>query len=147
MVDITVPDTYGFVVLSALFGALIMNAYLPSRVMKARKTYKVEYPRLYSEKEDSPFNRVQRGHQNALEGYTTHMVTLLVGGLKFPIACAVGGLLYGIGRVLYMMGYEEQTEKRTRGAPFYGISAIIQLISCFALCYDLISPIIIPLLN
>jgi len=40
-----------------------------------------------------------------------------------------------------MMGYEEQTEKRTRWAPFYGITEIIQLISCFALSNEIIRKI------
>lgn len=79
--------------------------------MKARKDYDVQYPNLYAtpgyHKQADDFNRVQRGHQNSLEVMTTFTVTSLLGGLMYPIACSVYGVLFSLGNVLYLKGYAD----------------------------------------
>ena len=45
---ITVPATYGFVVLGAGVGPFITNMYLSGAVMTARKKYKIPYPNSYA---------------------------------------------------------------------------------------------------
>ena len=43
----------------------------------------------------------QRGHQQPLETIGHYIFTSLLGGIKYPIAVAVGGIFYNIGK-LYM---------------------------------------------
>ena len=66
------------------------------------------YPKLYAEGFSKPardFNCVQRGHQQALEMLPQFMALSLVGAIRFPITCAIGGILYNIGRLSYAEGY------------------------------------------
>ncbi|EED88109.1 predicted protein, partial [Thalassiosira pseudonana CCMP1335] len=110
MVAIEVPANYGYVVLGAAVAPVITSLFfLGGDVMKARKTYGVEYPNLYAvpgyHKNADEFNRVQRGHQNFLESSDSYAIMTLIGGLKHPIACAVGSVCYCVGSVLYMKGY------------------------------------------
>ena len=109
---IQVPDKYGYVILScAVVPMIASNFIMGGAVMKARKKFNVQYPNLYAtpgyhDKADD-FNRVQRGHQSMFESLTTFTVTALLGGLKYPIACTVYGLLYSLGNVLFQVGYSD----------------------------------------
>ena len=42
---------------------------------------------------------VTSGHQHALESYPQFLALSLIGGIKFPISCAVGGLLWNYARL------------------------------------------------
>lgn len=79
--------------------------------MAARKKFNVMYPNLYAtpgyHKQADEFNRVQRGHQNSFELMTTFTVTSLLGGLKYPIATSVYGVLFSLGNCLYLLGYAD----------------------------------------
>ncbi|KAL7539071.1 hypothetical protein ACHAXR_013276 [Thalassiosira sp. AJA248-18] len=111
MVSITVPPEYGWVILGAGIAPVITSMYLSGFVMKARKEFDVQYPNLYAvpkyHKNADEFNRVQRGHQNYLEGSDSYAIMTLLGGLKHPITCAVGSVCFCIGSVLYMKGYSD----------------------------------------
>ena len=91
--SITVPSSYGWVILGSGILPVVTSMYLGGVVMKARKEYDVQYPNLYAtpkvhDKADQ-FNRVQRGHQNFLENIGSYSIMTFVGGLKHPITCAV----------------------------------------------------------
>jgi glutathione S-transferase len=62
---------YGWTILGAGIAPFIGLLALGGQVMEARKKYGVDYPNLYAvpgyHKDADAFNRVQRGHQNALE--------------------------------------------------------------------------------
>ena len=49
--------------------------------------------------EAKTFNCIQRGHQQALETYTSFVVLSLIGGLKFPVLSAMSGLVWGVARI------------------------------------------------
>ena len=91
---LSVAPAYGFVILGAGLGNFIANMILSGNVMKGRDQCKVGYPNLYAtpgfHKQADEFNRIQRGHQNFLEGNDSYAILTLLGGLKYPIACAVG---------------------------------------------------------
>jgi glutathione S-transferase len=111
MTTIEVPDYYGFVILGCIIVPLFSSFYMGEAVMKARKDFNVQYPNLYAtpgyHKQADEFNRVQRGHQSMLESITTFTAASLLGGLKYPIAVSLFGILYGVGNILYLVGYSD----------------------------------------
>lgn len=94
MFTLVVPPAYGWVVLGAGIGPWITSMYLSAAVMKGRTEYNVQYPNCYAipgyHKNADEFNRIQRSHQNYLEGLDQYIVMTVLGGLKYPIACAIG---------------------------------------------------------
>ncbi|EJK72031.1 hypothetical protein THAOC_06479 [Thalassiosira oceanica] len=109
--------------------------------------YDVQYPNLYAvpklHKDADAFNRVQRGHQNYLEGSDSYAIMTLVGGLKHPLACSIGSVCFCIGSVLYMTGYKDanldvKTARYKKGGGIKWIGFLTSLISCCKLGYDLI---------
>ncbi|TGZ63218.1 hypothetical protein CRM22_007042 [Opisthorchis felineus] len=100
---ICIPRYYGGVVLVGA-GSLALNAYFTMRVMKARKEHNVQYPMLYHPT-NNLFNCIQRAHQNYLEMLPSFLMTLFIGGLRYPRSFAVCGVVYLLGRILYFRGY------------------------------------------
>lgn len=97
------PAKYGYVVFTAA-GSMVMNMWMMVRVMRARKTYNVELPDMYS-KDSKEFNCIQRAHQNTLEMSPYFLMLLLVGGLQNPRLSAAAGCVYLLGRIAYTFGY------------------------------------------
>ena len=148
MVSVDVSPTYGWVVLGAGIGPAIVSMYLSGQVMKARKRFGVQYPNLYAvpgvHKSANEFNRVQRGHQNYLENISDYRMMTLLGGLKYPLVCAVGSLVYLTGSILYLKGYADasldvKTARYKKGAGIKYIGYFISLYSAGAFCYTLIN--------
>jgi glutathione S-transferase len=94
MYTLTVPNEYGWVVLGAGIGSVVTHLYLSDAVMKARVYYNVPYPNCYAvpgyHKNADEFNRAQRSHQNWMEMIDQYIAMTLLGGLKYPLACAIG---------------------------------------------------------
>lgn len=110
---IEVPDNYGYVVLSCVVGPMVASQILSSWVMSARSKLKVPYPNLYAtpgyhDKADD-FNRIQRGHQSLFEFIDTFTASALIGGLKHPLTCAVSGVFFSVGYVLFGKGYGDSS--------------------------------------
>ena len=63
------------------------------------------------------FNSVQRGHQNMIENAPFFLALLLV-AWPFPLFAGIAGLLYVIGRAVYMFGYMQDPGSRIYGAVF-----------------------------
>lgn len=148
MVAIDVPAQYGWVVLGSGIAPFITNMILSSLVMSARKQHNVQYPNLYAvpgfHKTADEFNRIQRGHQNYLENTDQYIIMTLLGGLKHPIACAIGTVTYCAGCYLYMLGYKDTSldvkdARYKKGAAIKYIGVFTSLISCGKLAYDLIT--------
>eukprot|EP00560_Eucampia_antarctica_P009859 CAMPEP_0197824356 /NCGR_PEP_ID=MMETSP1437-20131217/1616_1 /TAXON_ID=49252 ORGANISM="Eucampia antarctica, Strain CCMP1452" /NCGR_SAMPLE_ID=MMETSP1437 /ASSEMBLY_ACC=CAM_ASM_001096 /LENGTH=125 /DNA_ID=CAMNT_0043423953 /DNA_START=128 /DNA_END=505 /DNA_ORIENTATION=+ len=108
-------------------------------VMTARKKYKVDYPNLYAvpgfHKEADTFNRVQRGHQNYLEGLAGYTTMSLLGGLQHPLTVALGGIFFSFGSVLYQIGYSDvsldvKMARHKKGGPIKWIGFFSSLICC-----------------
>jgi glutathione S-transferase len=114
----------------AYFGVLLLNCVLSSvvllllgfRVSRAREECtqmaklnkdpdaeaRFGYPKLYAEgfsAEARKFNCVQRGHQQAFETLSGFLVCSLIGGLGFPVSCALGGCLWSYARWQWFSGY------------------------------------------
>ena len=91
---LAVPNEYGWVVLGAGIGSMVCNIVLGGPVMKGRKELDVPLPNLYAtpgvHKHAEEFNRIQRSHQNFMESLDSYIAMTLLGGLKYPVACAVG---------------------------------------------------------
>mmetsp|Transcript_22419 Transcript_22419/g.62456 ORF Transcript_22419/g.62456 Transcript_22419/m.62456 type:complete len:151 (-) Transcript_22419:1214-1666(-) len=145
---ITVPNSYGWVVLGTGVGSYFCNFFLSFKVMKGRKDLKVPYPNLYAtpgyhDKADE-FNRIQRSHQNFLETLDSYIAMTLLGGLKHPVACAIGTVFFYAGAIFYQKGYVDtsldvNTARLKKGGPIKYIGVLISLYSSCSLAYSMIT--------
>ena len=145
---INVPSEYGFVILGTGFAPFFVNLILCRPVMEARERLNVHYPNCYAvpgvhEKADE-FNRVQRSHQNFLEGLDQYMVMTLLGGLKYPVACALGSVCFFVGSYLYQKGYidtklDVSLARYKKGGAIKFIGTFTSLISTISLAYSVIT--------
>ncbi|GLI64262.1 hypothetical protein VaNZ11_007464 [Volvox africanus] len=123
----TLPKEFGLVAGVVVGSWIVHHGYMAVKVLQARKKYNVAYPALYATAEECPnpehrkaFNCVQRGHQNSLENQPIFLALLVTAGLKHPITAAAAGVVYLVGRVLYMKGYSTGVpDKRLRGSLMY----------------------------
>jgi glutathione S-transferase len=108
------PEGYGYVIFTAV-DSVFVNMWLARNVIKARKEFKIDYPKMYSDDNDK-FNCIQRAHQNTLELYPQFLALLFIGGLQLPKVTAAAGAFYLIGRIVYAKGYYTgDPAKRGRG--------------------------------
>lgn len=143
-VALQVPAQYGYVVMTCLVLPFVTFTFpMGGMVMTARKDCDVQYPNLYGvpglHKEADKFNRVQRGHQNALENLWFFVPAALLGGLKHPIAVAIEGVLYCAGMYLYQAGYADtksdvKNSRHLKGGPikYIGLFGVLGAIISFA---------------
>ncbi|GIL94010.1 hypothetical protein Vretimale_351 [Volvox reticuliferus] len=103
------PNEFGLVAGVVAASWIVHHGFMAVKVIQARKKYKVAYPALYATTEECPnpehrnaFNCIQRGHQNSLENQPIFLALLVTAGLKHPITAAAAGVIYLVGRVLYM---------------------------------------------
>ncbi|CEP15667.1 hypothetical protein [Parasitella parasitica] len=138
MTALTIPSEYGYVLGVAVASALY-TFYLGFKVVGgARRAAKVPYPYMYAEKSEAEkdpkkniFNCAQRAHQNTLEMLPVYNTLLLVGGLKYPEISATAGVVFILGRIVYVKGYVTgDPAKRTRGA--FGVLGLITLLGTAA---------------
>ncbi|ODN02020.1 Microsomal glutathione S-transferase 3 [Orchesella cincta] len=124
-VALLLPKAYGFVVLVAVASSFLL-VWMSFQVGKARKQFNVNYPTMYHPTNDK-FNCYQRAHQNTLEGYTTFLLVLLIGGLEMPVFSALAGIVWIAGKVSYAQGYFTGDPKnRLRGSYAYiGLLALL----------------------
>ncbi|KAF9996969.1 hypothetical protein BGZ65_007449, partial [Modicella reniformis] len=102
----------------------ILVSVLGHKVGAYRKVAGVPLPQMYADDAEAKsdqkkmiFNCKQRVHQNTLEGYTSFLVTLLVSGIRYPVAAPVLGMIWCFGRMGYSYGYTSgNPERRQLGA-------------------------------
>lgn len=118
-----VKPEHGLVYLTVAASWAVHHVYMNTAVVKARKQYKVDYPKLYADgdSEDAvKFNCVQRAHQNSLEYQPIFLSLLAAAGLKYPALASGAGAVYLAGRIAYFEGYATgQPKNRMRGAFMY----------------------------
>jgi glutathione S-transferase len=94
------------------------------RVARARVAYGVKVPAISG---NSDFERVFRVQMNTLEWMPIFLPSLWLFAVYVGDGiAALVGLVWIAGRILYMLGYEQAAEKRSRG---FGIQAL----ACFVL--------------
>lgn len=106
------PFAYPFAGLATGLAILIF-VWTGFVVGKARKQHNVPHP----ETQGSPgFNRAWRAHQNTLEALPIFIPALWLFALTFSDAWAgILGLVWAVGRVVYVRGYCAAAEKREAG--------------------------------
>ena len=119
---IAVPATILSAIVTIL--AVLMYFYMGLRVGQMRGKHKIAAPAMTGNPE---FERAVRVHMNTLEQIIVFLPLLWVATLYFRTLAwlpAVLGLVWIVGRILYMQGYMQAPEKRELG---FGIAAIANL--------------------
>ncbi|XP_028994318.1 microsomal glutathione S-transferase 3b [Betta splendens] len=133
------PANFGYVIVTYLYSWVVLM-YLSVKVVRARKKFNVEYPTMYSDK-DQVFNCIQRAHQNTLEVYPQWILFQTIAALVYPLSASVLGAIWVTSRLSYAWGYYTgDPAKRMNGAygyiGFFGviilsISVALQLLGVF----------------
>lgn len=95
------PAAFSAVVAVNVIGSTFTLMGLGFKVGKARAEHGIDYPTMYAEGKDQKamlFNCVQRGHQQALETYTSFVACSLIGGITHPFFVTAAGVAWIIGR-------------------------------------------------
>jgi len=138
VVTLSLDEGYGLVIGASVVTGLTLG-YLGSRVDAARKKYSVPLPYMYTtpEADDADttgkkriFNRIQRGHQNALETYPQFLAFLLLGGLKHPYIAAAAGVAWCAGRILYQQAYQTAPENRYKTGGVLHLLSFLTVTGC-----------------
>jgi glutathione S-transferase len=75
------------------------------------------------------FNNAQRAHYNFVEGISTSITLLIIGGFYYPVISASFGLAMIIGRMIYSVGYTLRGPAgRTIGVVLIDISLLATLV-------------------
>lgn len=102
--------------------SLALYFYMGIRVGQARAKYDVKAPAVTGHPD---FERVFRVQQNTMEGLIIYLPALfLFASFVHGYIAAALGLLWIVGRYVYMEGYIEQADKRSAG---FGIQALATL--------------------
>ncbi|KAI1319279.1 Microsomal glutathione S-transferase 3 [Mortierella claussenii] len=144
MVAIIVAPEYGYTVAVSVVSTVLVTA-LGFKVGAYRKAAGVPLPQMYADeveakkdKKKQIFNCKQRVHQNTLEGFTSYMITLMVAGLRYPVASAGLGLIWCLGRVAYSYGYTSGDPAKRQLGSFGHIGDLGLLGLTGKVAYDLI---------
>jgi len=99
--------------------AILFYFFTSIRVARARVAYGVKVPAISG---NSDFERVFRVQMNTLEWMPIFLPSLWLFAVYVDDGiAALVGLVWIAGRILYMLGYEQAAEKRSRG---FGIQAL-----------------------
>jgi glutathione S-transferase len=104
--------------------AVLMYFYMGLRVGQMRGKHKIAAPAMTGNPE---FERAVRVHMNTLEQIIVFLPLLWVATVYFRTLAwlpAVLGVVWIVGRILYMQGYMQAPEKRELG---FGIAALANL--------------------
>jgi len=103
--------------------AVLMYFLFSFRVGKARRTYGVKAPAISG---NPDFERVSRVHMNTLEWMPIFLPALWLFAIYISDAIAAAlGVIWIVGRVLYMTGYAKAANKRGSGFAIQGGAALI----------------------
>ena len=102
--------------------SILMYFFFSFQVGKARSTYGIKAPAISG---NPDFERVFRVQMNTLEWMPIFLPALWLFAIYIsdPIAAALG-VVWIVGRILYMTGYAEAANKRSLGFGVQGAAAI-----------------------
>lgn len=93
--------------------AILIYVWTGFVVGKARKLHGVDYPNTHG---PDDFNRVWRAHQNTLEQLVIFLPSLWLFALVVnELWAGILGLIWAVGRILYVRGYIVAAPKRAPG--------------------------------
>ncbi|HWL20434.1 MAG TPA: MAPEG family protein [Bradyrhizobium sp.] len=96
------------------------------RVARARMAFGVKVPAISG---NSDFERVFRVQMNTLEWMPIFLPSLWLFAVYVSDGiAALVGLVWIAGRILYMLGYEQAAEKRSRGFGIQALACIVLLL-------------------
>lgn len=113
---------------AALATGLVILLYTWTGIVvgKARKPHGVDYPDTSG---PAAFNRIWRAHQNTLEALPQILPSLwLFAIIVSDMWAGILGIVWTIGRILYVRGYAEAAEKRGTG---FTISLLATAVALF----------------
>src|SRR5262245_4053007 len=123
---------YHFTALVTLL-AVIFYFVTSARVARARGKYGVKLPAIAG---NADFERVFRVQMNTLEWMPIFLPSLWLFAIYVgDLWAAMCGLVWIVGRIVYMVGYEQATEKRSPG--FF-----IQALACTVLLFGSLGTIV-----
>ena len=106
--------------------ALLFYFYTSVRVARARAAFKIKAPAISG---NADFERVFRVQMNTLEWLPIFLPSLwLFAVYVSDLYAALAGLVWIVGRVLYMTGYEKAADKRGRGFFIQSLAAGVLLL-------------------
>jgi glutathione S-transferase len=110
--------------------ALLLYFYMGLRVGGARRKHGVAAPATSGNPE---FERVFRVHMNTLEWLPIFLPALWIcAGYWNPAIVAAIGLVWIIGRIMYMVGYVKAAEQRSMGFLVQFLAALVLIIGSVA---------------
>jgi glutathione S-transferase len=106
--------------------AILFYFFTSARVARARAKYKIAAPAITG---NADFERVFRVQMNTLEWMPIFLPSLWLFAIYISDRwAALVGLVWIVGRIVYMLGYEQATEKRSPGF-------LIQALACIVLVF------------
>ncbi|MDO9490502.1 MAG: MAPEG family protein [Sphingomonadaceae bacterium] len=111
----------------ALLLALLVYSWAGIRVGKARSQFGVQAPAVHG---NEAFERVFRAHQNTVEQLVMFLPLLAVAAwLWGDLYAAIYGLVWSLGRLLYVEGYARAAGKREIGFLLSGALSLLVLVA------------------
>ena len=113
---------------AAIVTVLVIFVYLWTAVLvgKARKAHGVNYPETTG---PEAFTRVWRAHMNTLEQLPVIYAAMwLFATIVSDRWAALGGLIWCVGRILYVRGYAIAPEKRSLGFLIGALASLAMLL-------------------
>ncbi|KAI9345629.1 hypothetical protein BDR26DRAFT_856362 [Obelidium mucronatum] len=122
MPGFTLAPEYSYVLAVGTISTLY-PIILGGQVGAARRKAKFPYPHVYAtvaecaeDQNKHVFNCYQRAHHNFMENYPQFLILLLTAGIEHPVAAAVSGSVWLIGRALFSRNYQTgDPAKRNKG--------------------------------
>ncbi|KAG0354233.1 Microsomal glutathione S-transferase 3 [Gamsiella multidivaricata] len=131
--------------LAVSVASTILVTALGFKVGSYRQIAGVPLPNMYADdaearkdKKKMIFNCKQRVHQNTLEGFAPYLVSLLVAGLRYPIAAPALGSVWMLGRMAYSVGYTSGDPAKRQMGVWGHIGDIGLLALTGKIAYDMI---------
>ena len=111
--------------------AVLFYFYASIRVGMARETFGIKAPATTG---NPDFERMFRVHMNTLEWMPIFLPSLWLFAIYISDAAAAAlGLVWIAGRILYMTGYSQAAEKRSRGFGIQALAAGILLVGALGM--------------